>query len=425
VPSGPAVGIDPRTGRLSSKPPQYGTASNATCETDRLMLAQIDNERQFREMLDEANRANASFYPVDPRGLAVFDTPIMRMDVPGTPPPMTPLAVDRAMLAGRLTSLRTLAEATDGLAIVDSNDLSGGLRRVVADLSSYYLLGYYSNGRLDGKYHSITVRVKRPGVYVRARRGYLAATSMAVATAARPETAASPAVMAETAAIGAALAPLGALARDVPIRLQAVSGWKPGNSAAVWMIGELGAGDEWKSGADADVLLTSPGGATVASTHAHVDPGLRSFRVSFTPSEPLVPGEYMVRLRARGGLSSTASNETLPVALAPPPQASGVLFVRRGPATGNRDMPTADLRFRRSEHIRLELPEPQGSVMARLLDRTGKPLAIPVTTTTREEGDGSRWVTAQLALAPLAAGDYIVEFANGSMRTLAAFRIQN
>jgi hypothetical protein len=43
----------------------------------------------------------------------------------------------------------------------------------------------------------------------------------------------------------------------------------------------------------------------------------------------------------------------------------------------------------------------------------------------REESDGSRWVTAQLALAPLAAGDYIVEFANGSMRTLAAFRIQN
>ena len=56
---------------------------------------------EFRDLLDEANRANASFYPVDPRGLAVFDTPIMRTDVPGPPPPMTPLAVDRAMLSGR------------------------------------------------------------------------------------------------------------------------------------------------------------------------------------------------------------------------------------------------------------------------------------------------------------------------------------
>jgi VWFA-related protein len=425
VPRGPAVGIDPQTGRLTSKPPQYATAGNATCETDRLMLAQIDNERQFREMLDEANRANASFYPVDPRGLAVFDTPIMRMDVPGAPPPMTPLAVDRAMLTGRLTSLRTLAEATDGLAIVDSNDLSGGLRRVVADLSSYYLLGYYSNGRLDGRFHSITVRVKRPGVNVRARRGYLAATSMAVATAARSETAASPAVMAETAAIGAALAPLGALARDVPIRLQAVSGWKPGNSGAVWMVGELGAGDEWKSGADADVMLTSPGGATVASTHARVDPGLRSFRVSFTPGEPLVPGEYTVRLRARGGPSSTATNETVDVVLAASPVAHGVVFVRRGPATANREMPTADLRFRRSEQLRVEVPAPEGAATARLLDRTGKALAIPVTAAVREESDGSRWLTGQLALAPLAPGDYIIELANGSMRTLAAFRIQN
>ena len=76
------------------------------------------------------------------------------------------------MLEARLTSLRTLAEATDGLAIVDSNNLAGGLKRVVDDLSSYYLLGYYSIGKLDGKFHSIAVRVKRPGVQVRARRGF-------------------------------------------------------------------------------------------------------------------------------------------------------------------------------------------------------------------------------------------------------------
>ena len=140
--------------------------------------------QQFREILDEANRANASFYPIDPRGLAVFDTPMVRVDVPGPPPPMTPLPVDRAMLSARNNSLRTLAEATDGLAIVDSNDLAGGLRRVVADLSSYYLIGYYSSGKLDGRFHPISVRVKRPGVSVRARRGYLASTPAAAAAAA-------------------------------------------------------------------------------------------------------------------------------------------------------------------------------------------------------------------------------------------------
>ena len=68
-----------------------------------------------------------------------------------------------------------LAEATDGMAIVDTNDFDAGLRRAAADFNSYYLLGYTStNGKPDGKYRKIRVTVKRPGVQVRAREGYLA-----------------------------------------------------------------------------------------------------------------------------------------------------------------------------------------------------------------------------------------------------------
>src|ERR671935_840441 len=149
----------------------------------------MDDEQHFRMLLDEANAANVSFYPIDPRGLVVFDEPIVKPTT-GAPPAgsttLTPLTVDAARLRARLTSLRTLAEATDGLAIVDSNDLSKGLRRVVDDLSSYYLLGYYSSGKLDGKFHAITVRIKRPGVQVRARRGYLAATAAEAAASRTP-----------------------------------------------------------------------------------------------------------------------------------------------------------------------------------------------------------------------------------------------
>ena len=427
VPTAPPVGIDPRTGGLTTKPADTGVPRNSTCETDRLMLAQIDDDKQFRDILDEANRANASFYPVDPRGLAVFDTPIMRFDVSGAPAPMTPLAVDRAMLTSRLTSLRTLAGATDGLAIVDSNDLSGGLRRVVDDLSSYYLLGYYSSGKLDGRFHSITVRVKRPGVAVRARRGYLAATPAAVtASSARaPGSAPPPAALAETAAIDAALAPLGGAGRDVPIRLRTASAWKAGNRAAIWVVGELSGGDEWKGGAEADLMLTSAADATVATAHARVEPGGRWFRIALAPGEPLAPGHYTLRVRARGASSSLASNETLGLALPDPPLANGVLFFRRGPLTGNRDVPTADLRFRRSEQLRVEVPAPATDVSARLLDRTGKALTIPVQTAAREDSDGSRWVAGQLAVAPLAAGDYILELTTGSTRVLAAFRVLN
>src|SRR5205807_5706324 len=67
-------------------------------------------------------------------------------------------------------------------------------------------------------------------------------------------------------------------------------------------------------------------------------------------------------------------------------------------------------RFRRSDQIRVEVPTPRsGQISARLLDRTGKALALPVIAAVRDEADGSRWQTAQLALAPLAVGDYVIE----------------
>ena len=55
----------------------------------------------------------------------------------------------------RAESLRTVAGATDGLAVI-TNDLRGGLRRIVEDVSAYYVLGYYSTDRnLNGGYRRI------------------------------------------------------------------------------------------------------------------------------------------------------------------------------------------------------------------------------------------------------------------------------
>jgi len=435
MPSGPPLGVDPRGGRLTTKP-LPGYADEHKCEIDRINLAQIDNDRTFKDILDEANAANASFYPIDPRGLPVFDTPIMRTDVPGQAPPPVPLEVDAAMLRGRLESLRTLAEATDGIAIVNSNNLDAGFKRVVADLSSYYLLGYYSTGKLDGRFHSISVRVKRPGVQVRARRGYLAATPRAINAAAA--TAASTAAEAEAHAMDVVLSPLNAFTRELPIRIQAASGYTARGPAAVWVVGELGTGEEWKSGAEVDVMLTASGGTsppTLAAAHATVPIGAHSFRVALTPTSPLAPGDYAVRVRARGGASSMSTNETAHVVLSAAPAATGAVLIRRGPATGNKEIATADLRFRRSEQIRLEVPvSSDAAATARLLDRTGKALAIPVTAAIRDDADGSKWQTAQLALAPLAPGDYVVEIsraggaggaggAGTTTRTLVAFRV--
>lgn len=438
APRGPEISIDPRNGRLTSQEPDTWVAATGKCNIDRMQLAQLDDDQLFRDILDEANRANASFYPIDPRGLAAFDTPLMRQDVPGVPPPVTSLTVDHAMLAGRLNSLRTLAEATDGLAIVNSNDLAGGLTRVVDDLSSYYLLGYYSTGKLDGKFHSITVRVKRPGVQVRARRGYLAATvAEATATAARSAAGraagappdAEPAAAAEARAVEAAVGSLAGYVRDLPLRLQVAAGWKPDDaaSAAVWVVGELGSvatvGDALNDGFEATLTLTTPANATVATARTTVARGARTFRTALTPSQPLAAGEYVLRVGAQAGAGSIPSRETLRFGI-PASDSSGALFVRRGQSTGNRDVATADLRFRRSERVRVEIPTRSTAAPgARLLDRTGKPLAVPVTAALREDPDGSRWQTGEVALAPLAPGDYVIELSEGNARMLSAFRV--
>ena len=92
-----------------------------------------------------------------------------------------------------------------------------------------------------------------------------------------------------------------------------------------------------------------------------------------TPSQPLVPGEYVLRVGARAGPASIPSRETARLTIPAAPDATGALFVRRGPSTGNKEVPTADLRFRRSEQIRVEIPTTSSDpVTARLLDRTGQ-----------------------------------------------------
>jgi len=49
----------------------------STCDTDRLRLASLDHDLRFRQILDQANRANVSFYPIDPRGIVPFDDDIV------------------------------------------------------------------------------------------------------------------------------------------------------------------------------------------------------------------------------------------------------------------------------------------------------------------------------------------------------------
>jgi VWFA-related protein len=426
VPTAPGIVVDPKT----AKPTTKGTAQQAaanSCAIDRTNLAQIDNDRLFRDIQDEANRANASFYTIDPRGLAIFDTPIQRQDVPGPAPQVTGALADAPILKGRTDSLRNLAGATDGMAVV-SSDLLSGMRRIVDDLSSYYLLGYSSSGKLDGKFHSITVRVKRPGVQVRARRGYLAATTTEVEPTTRAMASASNASSpadSEPLAVESALQSLSAFTKEAALRLRAAAGWKDGSGSAVWVAGELGSADAWSLGAQADVTLTQEG-QTLASAQLTVPPGSRHFRVLLSPNAPLQPGDYSVNVQAAATSRLATTNDVVPLVVRAAPVVSGSLLFRKGPFTGIKEVPTADLRFRRSEQMRIEIPAGAASTAgtARLLDRNGKAMTgVPLSVVFRDDPDGSRWAATQVPLSPLGPGDYIVEMRVGESKTMTPFRM--
>jgi hypothetical protein len=208
----------------------YALGAGFIAAADRLRLASQDDSNEFLAMLYEANRANASFYAVDPRGLAALDTPVDYLEInppKGSDPAQIgrPGAIeDATRLRERLETLRTAASATDGLALLNSNDLNASLERVVDDLSDYYLLGYYStNLRSDGTFRKITLRARRPGVEVRSRRGYLAATSAEVTARARAS------VLPDLSALArdAALASLDRIRTDRAVRFCGGFGWEP------------------------------------------------------------------------------------------------------------------------------------------------------------------------------------------------------
>ena len=431
VPPTARVNVDPRNGRLTTKDTPNDTAGPRTqCESDRYTLSQLDHEQRIRTIFDEANRANVSFYPIDPRGLVVFDEQIVPAAGVGfgraANPTISPTA-DAARLMDRNTSLRRLAEATDGLAIVGSNDIERGFKRITDDMSSYYLLGYYSTGKLDGKFHSIRVRVKRPGVEVRARRGYLAPSAAEVARAAQnaPSLAAPSADMAIANAAAAAVARLPGAVRDQPLRVHVTAGWRTGADgrpeATFWTVGEV---SDRIPGSDLEAVLMTGAGEIVGTVRGRIVPGTVSLLVPVVATRSLEPGDYQIRVRSQtpSGVETVSMPITLPPAT-PSPVASGAVFVRRGPLTGNKEVPTADMRFRRSDRLRVEVPSAAAATGARLLDRTGKPMPVPVASNTRNDADGSRWATAELALAPLAAGDYVIEVMADPTRTLVAFRV--
>ena len=136
-------------------------------------LVQDGRMRGFRLALTESLRANAAIYFLDVRGLQAAQA---GLDVEvGQPADI----IERSTGAWLTETVNEsegsagLAKDSGGFAIENRNDLGGGLARIGAEARSYYLLGYAPPKRAaDGRFHSIEVKLARPGVVIRARRGY-------------------------------------------------------------------------------------------------------------------------------------------------------------------------------------------------------------------------------------------------------------
>jgi VWFA-related protein len=130
---------------------------------------------ETRDAIAAATRGNVAIYAIDPRGLTAFDDAITIAGIPDEVRNESPAASFQNELTLSQNSLRTITAETGGFAALNRNDFTDAFARIVRENSSYYVLGYYpANERRDGRYRRIDVRVKRPGLMVRSRRGYVA-----------------------------------------------------------------------------------------------------------------------------------------------------------------------------------------------------------------------------------------------------------
>ncbi len=127
------------------------------------VTADIDLYQYMRELTLSANRANATLFPVDPRGLSGVVDAGQFLDQ----------SEWRTYIQKTQSTLRYLAEETGGFAVVNDNDFASAFKRIDAETSDYYVIGYYStNPDPKKRVRQVQVEVDRPNVNVSARTAY-------------------------------------------------------------------------------------------------------------------------------------------------------------------------------------------------------------------------------------------------------------
>jgi VWFA-related protein len=393
------------------------------------MLSDQDMLFDMQQVFNAMARMNTSVYPVDPRGLAVFEY--------GVEKGIT-VTQDATSLRQLQDTLHVLATNTDGRAIINRNDLAVGMKQIIRDSSSYYLLGYTSSqAPTDGKFHQIKVNVKRKGVEIRARKGYWAYTNDDVARI-NAETTKPEAPSAVTSALNDLASPTRdrsahfwiGTTRGENGMTHVTFSWEPAPAVPGHPIEEP----------PARIALTAvaPDGRPVFRGRVPDDSGTMPSKggaVSFD----VRPGQLdmkMVVENPRGQVIDTLGRQiTVPdftnvsMSFSTP----RVFRVRTIPElqtikANPNAVPTTERQFSRTDriYVRVDAYAPGGvtpPVSARLLNRTGQSMAdLPV-----QQAPG-RPAEIELGLSSFAAGEYLIELnarseGGSTAQELVAFRI--
>ena len=397
-PNMPVVGI--RAGRLGTSDPSESSQSYCAAEFQR--LANLDFDPMYRDLLQEARRQNVAFYPITPGGL------------------QAPVGLPGIRAAQNATDdFKSLADETDGIAVVNTNDLNTGIKRIADDFAAYYVLGYYTtNTKFDGGLRTIKVRYKGSGGSIRARRQYRAPTEAEIARLATSSGRSAGATQGPSPLETA----LTALERGS--RPFAVYTARTGSQLTV--VTELSSASiqaaKWKAGADLDVEVADAGGAPIASSRGRIEPGAFSAVVNVGLPAGSAPDRLTVRLRGDG---ESPASDWMKLPPAPASAVGDPIAYRAGSRIASR--PVATFEFARNERIRAEWPV-VGALdrrEVRLLDRSGKPLPVEIPLSEDAE---KKALVVEMSLSGLGRGDYVLELTAGAgsvpVRKLLAIRVK-
>ena len=428
----------PGLGNPAARDPFAG--QNDINEDRASWTAGLDMDSDLREIYDTANRNNVAIYAVDPRGLPGFEFDINEG---------IGFQTDTKYLTSTMDTLRMLAENTDGRAIVNRNDIATGMKQITRDSSAYYLIGYNSaQAPTDGKFHEIKVRVKRPGVQVRARRGYWALNREEVARATAPAKPSVPKPV-ELAIANAVVRPSRAsvvrswvgMSRGDNGKTRVTFVWEPlpkapgdrarEEPARVSLMAIAPDGSPSFRGKVPDIALASTAPAAVGgAASASKGPSRVSFDVA--------PGKLQLRISVEGSASQVLDSEVREVSVPDLTSAQATLgtpsVLRARNAREFQQLradadavPIAGREFNRIEHLLVRVPTygPGGTTPAlsvHLLNRAGAAMNELKAEPSPRAGEQQ----IDLPLAALPPGEYVVEIKagdQGEATELVGFRV--